>query len=177
MAKPISYILAQFPYPSGTLHMGHLRIYTISDTIARFTAKKNQVLHPFGWDAFGLPAENAALDNSTLPHTWTENNIESMRRQIDSFNLRIDWDRELSTANPSYYTHTQQLFIDLWRDGLVERKEALVNWDPVDQTVLANEQVDCNGRAERSGALVVQKKLKQWFFKITAYADVCFMIT
>ncbi|KAI8918624.1 leucyl-tRNA synthetase [Powellomyces hirtus] len=166
------YVLSMFPYPSGTLHMGHVRIYTIADVIARF--KKLQgfnVIHPMGWDSFGLPAENAAIDNGVHPGDWTQTNIAKMKVQMESMGTAYDWSRELSTCDPSYYRWTQKLFLDLYKEGLIYQKEALVNWDPVDQTVLANEQVDANRRAERSGALVEKRFLKQWFIRITDCAE------
>ncbi|TPX65274.1 leucine---tRNA ligase [Spizellomyces sp. 'palustris'] len=152
--------------------MGHVRVYTIADVIARFkTMQSLQVLHPMGWDAFGLPAENAAIDHGVHPRSWTDSNIKRMKHNMRIMGTSFDWSRELSTCNPSYYRWTQHLFLRLYRAGLVYQKEAVVNWDPVDQTVLANEQVDASGRAERSGALVEKRKLKQWFLRITAFAD------
>ncbi|KAI8324649.1 leucyl-tRNA synthetase [Martensiomyces pterosporus] len=161
-----------FPYPSGVLHMGHVRVYTISDTLSRFyrmTGK--QVVHPMGWDAFGLPAENAAIERGIAPEEWTRRNIGVMKEQLSKILTDFDWDRELATCDPGYYKWTQHLFLQLYKHDMVYRKEALVNWDPIDQTVLANEQVDKNGRSWRSGAVVEQRKLKQWFAKITSYAD------
>jgi leucyl-tRNA synthetase len=166
-----SYVLEMFPYPSGRIHMGHVRNYTMGDVLARFRrAQGYNVLHPMGWDAFGLPAENAARDKGVNPRTWTYENIDAMRTQLKSIGLAIDWSREFATCDPSYYKHQQALFLDFFEAGLVYRAEADVNWDPVDGTVLANEQV-IEGRGWRSGALVERKKLAQWFFKITDYSD------
>jgi leucyl-tRNA synthetase len=169
--KPKAYVLEMFPYPSGRIHMGHVRNYTMGDVIARFRrAQGYNVLHPMGWDAFGLPAENAAREKGVHPRAWTYANIEAMRAQLKQMGLAIDWSREFATCDPSYYARQQQLFLDFFRLGLVYRSEADVNWDPVDQTVLANEQV-IEGRGWRSGALVERRKLAQWFFKITHFAD------
>ena len=165
------YCLEMFPYPSGKIHMGHVRNYTIGDILARF--KKLQgynVLHPMGWDSFGMPAENAARQNKLDPKTWTEKNIENMKSQLKKLGLSIDWDREISTCSEDYYKHQQEFFLELYDKGLVYRKENYVNWDPVDQTVLANEQV-IDGKGWRSGALVERKKLNQWFFNITKFSE------
>ncbi|EXJ85540.1 leucyl-tRNA synthetase [Capronia coronata CBS 617.96] len=167
------YVLPMFAYPSGSLHMGHLRVYTISDVIARYRRMRgNEVLHPTGWDAFGLPAENAAIERGIDPAIWTEENIAKMKRQLQSMNTSFDWDAEISTSSPSFYKHTQAIFLKLYQRGLAYQAEALVNYDPVDKTVLANEQqVDSHGRSWRSGALVQQIKLRQWFFRITEYRE------
>ena len=160
-----------FPYPSGNIHMGHVRNYVIGDICARYhKLKGDEVIHPMGWDAFGLPAENAAIQYGTHPQDWTLSNIQSMKAQLQELDLDLDWDRELATCNQEYYKHQQELFIDLYNAGLAYKKDALVNWDPVDQTVLANEQV-IDGKGWRTGATVEQKKLSQWFFKITHYAE------
>ncbi|MDA9814809.1 leucine--tRNA ligase [Candidatus Pelagibacter sp.] len=165
------YCLEMFPYPSGKIHMGHVRNYTIGDVLARFKSLQGfNVLHPMGWDSFGMPAENAARQNKLDPKTWTESNIESMKLQLKRLGLSIDWDREISTCTPEYYKHQQKFFLELYDKGLVYRKEQYVNWDPVDQTVLANEQV-VDGKGWRSGAIVERKKLNQWFFKITKFSD------
>jgi leucyl-tRNA synthetase len=170
-ALPKCYVLEMFPYPSGRIHMGHVRNYTMGDVIARFKrAQGFNVLHPMGWDAFGLPAENAAREKSVHPREWTYANIAAMREQLKAMGLAIDWSREFATCDPSYYAQQQKLFLDFYRMGLVYRAEADVNWDPVDQTVLANEQV-IEGRGWRSGAIVERRKLSQWFFRITAFAD------
>ncbi|MEZ5843362.1 MAG: leucine--tRNA ligase [Hyphomicrobiaceae bacterium] len=170
-SKPKSYVLEMFPYPSGRIHMGHVRNYTMGDVLARTKrAKGFNVLHPMGWDAFGMPAENAAMERKTHPGTWTYANIDAMKAQLKSMGLAIDWEREFATCNVDYYKHQQQLFLDMLAKGLAYRKSSKVNWDPVDMTVLANEQV-IEGRGWRSGALVEQRELTQWFFRITAYAD------
>ncbi len=160
-----------FPYPSGNIHMGHVRNYVIGDVCARYhKLKGDQVIHPMGWDAFGLPAENAAIQFKTHPQDWTLTNIKNMKSQLQKLNLDLDWDRELATCNEDYYRHQQELFIDLYNAGLAYKKDAVVNWDPIDQTVLANEQV-IDGRGWRTGAPVEKKNLSQWFFKITDYAE------
>ena len=169
--KPKSYVLEMFPYPSGRIHMGHVRNYTMGDVLTRYRRMKGmEVLHPMGWDAFGMPAENAAMEKKVHPGGWTRDNIATMRAQLKRLGLAIDWSRELATCEPDYYGHEQALFLDLFANGLVYRKESTVNWDPVDMTVLANEQV-IDGRGWRSGALVEKKKLNQWFLKITDFAD------
>ena len=165
------YCLSMFPYPSGKLHMGHVRNYTIGDVISRFKRMQGfNVLQPMGWDAFGLPAENAAIENNVSPKKWTNENIASMKVQLDALGLSYDWSREINTSSPDYFHWEQWFFIQLLEAGLVERKEAEVNWDPVDQTVLANEQV-IDGKGWRSGALIERKKINQYFLKITQYAD------
>jgi len=165
------YCLEMFPYPSGEIHMGHVRNYTIGDVIARFKYLNGfNVLHPMGWDSFGLPAENAAKENNLHPKDWTKKNISQMKRQLKMLGLSIDWDLEISTCEESYYKHQQELFIDFYEKGFVSRKENYVNWDPVEQTVLANEQV-IDGKGWRSGAIVERKKLAQWVFNITKFAD------
>jgi leucyl-tRNA synthetase len=169
--RPKYYVLEMFPYPSGRIHMGHVRNYTMGDVVARYKrAMGFNVLHPMGWDAFGMPAENAAMANKIHPKIWTYQNIAAMKAQLRSMGLSLDWKREIATCDPDYYQHQQRMFLDFWRAGLVERRKSKVNWDPVDQTVLANEQV-IEGRGWRSGALVEQRELTQWFFKITAYAQ------
>ncbi len=169
--KPKSYVLEMFPYPSGRIHMGHVRNYTMGDVLTRYRRMKGmEVLHPMGWDAFGMPAENAAMEKKVHPGGWTRDNIATMRAQLKRLGLAIDWSRELATCEPDYYGHEQALFLDLLKAGLVYRKESTVNWDPVDMTVLANEQV-IDGRGWRSGALVEKRKLNQWFLKITDFAD------
>ena len=165
------YVLAMFPYPSGQLHMGHVRNYSIVDAIARYQRMRGKsVLHPMGWDAFGLPAENAALKHGVAPAQWTFENIAHMRGQLKRLGLSYDWSREFATCTPEYYRWEQWLFLKLWEKGLVYQKESTVNWDPVDQTVLANEQV-VDGRGWRSGALVERREIRQWFLRITAYAE------
>jgi len=165
------YCLEMFPYPSGKIHMGHVRNYTIGDVLARFKSLQGyNVLHPMGWDSFGMPAENAARQNNLDPKTWTESNISNMKRQLKKLGLSIDWGREISTCSPEYYKHQQKFFLELYDKGLVYRKEEYVNWDPVDQTVLANEQV-IDGKGWRSGATVERKKLNQWFFNITKFSN------
>ena len=169
--RPKYYVLEMFPYPSGRIHMGHVRNYAMGDVVARYKrAKGFNVLHPMGWDAFGMPAENAAMANKTHPATWTYANIAAMRAQLKSMGLSLDWKREIATCDPSYYRHQQRMFLDFLKADLVTRKTAKVNWDPVDHTVLANEQV-IEGRGWRSGALVEQRELTQWFFKISDMAQ------
>ena len=169
--RPTYYVLEMFPYPSGRIHMGHVRNYTMGDVVARYKrARGFDVLHPMGWDAFGLPAENAAFERGVHPAEWTYANIATMRGQLRLMGLSIDWEREFATCHPGYYAHQQALFLDFFEAGLVERKEAWVNWDPVDRTVLANEQV-VDGRGWRSGALIEKRRLAQWFFRITRFAD------
>ena len=164
------YCLEMFPYPSGKIHMGHVRNYTIGDVLARYkTLKGFNVLHPMGWDSFGMPAENAARQNNLDPKNWTESNIKTMKSQLKQLGISIDWDREISTCSTDYYEHQQKLFLEFYDKGLVYRKENYVNWDPVDQTVLANEQV-IDGKGWRSGAVVERKKLNQWFFNITKFS-------
>ena len=170
-SKKKFYCLEMFPYPSGKIHMGHVRNYTIGDVLARFKNLQGfNVLHPMGWDSFGMPAENAARQNKLDPKTWTEKNISTMKSQLQKLGLSIDWDREISTCSPEYYKHQQKFFLDLYDKGLVYRKEQYVNWDPVDETVLANEQV-IDGKGWRSGAKVERKKLNQWFFNITKFSE------
>ena len=170
-SRPKYYVLEMFPYPSGRIHMGHVRNYTMGDVIARLKrAQGFNVLHPMGWDAFGLPAENAAIQKGVHPATWTYANIAEMRAQMKSIGCSLDWSREIATCDPAYYRHEQAMFLDMLERGLVYRKESWVNWDPVDQTVLANEQV-IDGRGWRSGAEVERRKLSQWFFRITAFAE------
>jgi len=165
------YCLEMFPYPSGKIHMGHVRNYTIGDVLARFKMMKGyNVLHPMGWDSFGLPAENAAKENNLDPKTWTESNISTMKKQLKKIGLSIDWKREISTCSPEYYKHQQLFFLELYDKGLVYRKENYVNWDPIEQTVLANEQV-IDGKGWRSGVPVERKKLNQWFFNISKFSE------
>ncbi|CAA2101306.1 Leucine--tRNA ligase [Methylobacterium bullatum] len=169
--RPKYYVLEMFPYPSGRIHMGHVRNYAMGDVVARYKrAKGFAVLHPMGWDAFGLPAENAAMERKVNPREWTYANIATMRGQLQSMGLSLDWSREIATCDPDYYKHQQRMFLDFLDKGLVTRRTAKVNWDPVDHTVLANEQV-IDGRGWRSGALVEQRELTQWFFKITDFAQ------
>ncbi|MDT0509369.1 leucine--tRNA ligase [Novosphingobium sp. MMS21-SN21R] len=169
--KPRSYVLEMFPYPSGRIHIGHVRNYTMGDVLARYKRMRgHEVLHPMGWDAFGMPAENAAMEKGVHPGGWTRDNIANMKAQLKRLGFALDWSREIATCEPEYYGHEQALFLDLYAAGLVYRKESSVNWDPVDMTVLANEQV-IDGRGWRSGALVEKRKLSQWFLKITDFAD------
>ncbi|HEX4738230.1 MAG TPA: leucine--tRNA ligase [Allosphingosinicella sp.] len=170
-ARPRSYVLEMFPYPSGRIHMGHVRNYTMGDVLARYRRMKGfEVLHPMGWDAFGMPAENAAMEKKVHPGDWTWSNIDTMRAQLKRLGFALDWSREFATCDPAYYGHEQALFLDLFEAELVYRKQSEVNWDPVDMTVLANEQV-IDGRGWRSGALVERRKLSQWFLKITDFAE------
>ena len=165
------YVLEMFPYPSGKIHMGHLRNYTIGDVTARFYKLNGfNVLHPMGWDSFGMPAENAAIENNVNPKDWTENNIKSMKSQLMRIGLSIDWEREISTCDPAYFKHQQRIFIEFFKNGLVYKKDSFVNWDPVDKTVLANEQV-IDGKGWRSGAIVEKKKLSQWFLNISKFSE------
>ena len=165
------YVLEMFPYPSGKIHMGHVRNYTLGDVVARYKKMRGyNVLHPMGWDAFGLPAENAALTERKHPEKWTYQNIKTMKSQLLQMGLSLDWDREIATCHPDYYKHEQKFFIDMFKAGLAYKKEAQVNWDPVDKTVLANEQV-IDGKGWRSGATVEKKNLSQWFLKISKYSD------
>ena len=169
--RPKYYVLEMFPYPSGRIHMGHVRNYTMGDVVARFKrARGFNVLHPMGWDGFGMPAENAAMEKGVHPAKWTYQNIAAMREQIKGLGLAIDWDREIATCDPEYYRHEQKMFLDFLENGLAYRRDSWVNWDPVDHTVLANEQV-IDGRGWRSGAVVERRKLSQWFFRITDFAD------
>ena len=169
--KPRSYVLEMFPYPSGRIHIGHVRNYTMGDVLARYKRMTgHEVLHPMGWDAFGMPAENAAMEKGVHPGGWTRDNIANMKAQLKRLGFALDWSRELATCEPEYYGHEQTLFLDLYEAGLVYRKESSVNWDPVDQTVLANEQV-IDGRGWRSGALIEKREIPMYYFKITAYAD------
>ncbi|CAK7216257.1 coenzyme A transporter [Sporothrix bragantina] len=171
-SRPFKYVLPMFPYPSGNLHLGHLRVYAIADVVARFyRLRGHDVLLPMGWDSFGLPAENAAIARGIQPAKWTRDNILRMRAQLDRMNGSWDWSRQLSTCEPDFYKHTQRIFLMLHQRGLAYQAEAEVNYDPVDQTVLANEQVDAQGRSWRSGALVEKKLLKQWFLRISAYRE------
>ena len=170
-SKKKFYCLEMFPYPSGKIHMGHVRNYTIGDVLARVKAMQGyNVLHPMGWDSFGLPAENAAKQNNLEPKTWTESNIKIMKSQLKKMGLSLDWDREISTCSEDYYKHQQLFFLELYEKGLVYRKENYVNWDPVEQTVLANEQV-IDGKGWRSGEPVQRKKLNQWFFNISKFSE------
>lgn len=169
--RPKYYVLEMFPYPSGRIHIGHVRNYTLGDVLARYMrAKGHNVMHPMGWDAFGLPAENAAIERKVAPKAWTYDNIAAMRKQLQSIGLSLDWSREFATCDPGYYKHQQKLFNDFLRAGLAEREKRKINWDPVDMTVLANEQV-IDGRGWRSGAVVEQREMNQWVFKITKYSQ------
>ena len=169
--KETYYCLSMFPYPSGKLHMGHVRNYTIGDVISRYQRMLGKnVLQPLGWDAFGMPAENTAIDNNVAPAKWTYENIDYMKTQLKSLGLAIDWSREITTCKPDYYRWEQWLFTRLFEKGVIYRKNGTVNWDPVDQTVLANEQV-IDGRGWRSGALIEKREIPMYYFKITAYAD------
>ena len=168
--KPKSYVLEMFPYPSGRIHIGHVRNYTMGDVLARYkTMRGHEVLHPMGWDAFGMPAENAAMEKGVHPGGWTRGNIANMKAQLKRIGFALDWNREFATCDPEYYGHEQALFIDMFNAGLVYRKESTVNWDPVDMTVLANEQV-IDGKGWRSGAEVERRELTQWFFKISDFS-------
>ncbi|MCP1847538.1 MULTISPECIES: leucine--tRNA ligase [unclassified Bradyrhizobium] len=169
--RPKYYVLEMFPYPSGRIHIGHVRNYTLGDVLARFMrARGYNVLHPMGWDAFGLPAENAAIERKVAPKAWTYDNIAAMKKQLRSIGLSLDWSREFATCDPGYYKHQQKMFLDMLRAGLAEREKRKLNWDPVDMTVLANEQV-IDGRGWRSGAVVEQREMSQWVFKITKYSQ------
>src|SRR5487761_1900304 len=169
--KPKYYCLSMFPYPSGKLHMGHVRNYTIGDVLSRYHHMKGyNVMQPMGWDAFGLPAENAAMANNVPPAVWTYSNIEYMKQQLKSLGLGVDWSREVTTCKPDYYRWEQWLFTRLFQKGVIYKKTAVVNWDPLDNTVLANEQV-IDGRGWRSGALVEKRDIPMYFFRITQYAD------
>src|SRR6266404_6599641 len=170
-AKQKFYCLCMFPYPSGKLHMGHVRNYTIGDVLSRFMRMNGRnVLQPMGWDAFGLPAENAAMANKVPPAKWTRNNIATMKSQLQSLGFALDWSRELATCDPAYYKWNQWLFVRMFKKGLAYKKTGVVNWDPVDQTVLANEQV-IEGRGWRTGALVEKREIPMYFLRITAYAE------
>src|ERR1700719_3271041 len=170
-ARPKYYVLEMFPYPSGKLHVGHVRNYTIGDLVARYRrAQGFNVLHPMGWDAFGLPAENAAMAEKIHPAVWTRENIATMRAQLQRMGFAYDWSREVATCEPEYYRHEQKMFLDFLAAGLAYRKESWVNWDPVEKTVLANEQV-IDGRGWRSGAVVEKRLLAQWFLRITAFTE------
>src|SRR5690606_19803828 len=169
--RPRYYVLEMFPYPSGRIHMGHVRNYTMGDVLARYKrARGFNVLHPMGWDAFGLPAENAAIERGVHPGTWTRQNIAAMKAQLKAIGLGLDWSREIATCDVAYYHQQQKLFLDFLAAGLVARKQSKVNWDPVDMTVLANEQV-IDGRGWRSGAPVEQRELTQWFLKVSDYSE------
>ena len=170
--RPRKYVLDMFPYPSGDLHMGHAEVYALGDVVARYWRLQGfQVLHPIGWDSFGLPAENAAIKRGVDPREWTYSNIDQQKASMKRYAASFDWSRVLHTSDPEYYKWNQWLFLKMYEKGLAYRKDSWVNWDPVDQTVLANEQVLPDGTSDRSGAMVVKKKLTQWYFKITDYAD------
>ncbi|HVB17748.1 MAG TPA: class I tRNA ligase family protein, partial [Stellaceae bacterium] len=170
-SRPKYYVLEMFPYPSGKLHVGHVRNYTMGDLVARYRrAQGFNVLHPMGWDAFGLPAENAAIAGNAHPATWTSENITAMRGQLQRMGFAYDWSREIATCHPEYYPHEQKMFLDFLAADLAYRKESWVNWDPVENTVLANEQV-IDGRGWRSGAVVEKRLLAQWNLRITAFSD------
>ena len=170
-SKPKFFCMSMLPYPSGALHMGHVRNYTIGDVISRYQRMNGRnVLQPMAWDAFGLPAENAAIKNNTAPAKWTYANIDHMRTQLQTMGYAIAWTREFATCRPDYYVHEQRMFVRLFKKGIAYRKQSVVNWDPVDQTVLAKEQV-IDGRGWRTGALVEKREIPQWFLKITAYAQ------
>ncbi|MBT3901830.1 MAG: class I tRNA ligase family protein, partial [Pelagibacteraceae bacterium] len=165
------YVLEMFPYPSGKIHMGHVRNYTLGDVVARYKKLKGfNVMHPMGWDAFGLPAENAAITEKKNPEDWTYKNIQTMKGQLKSMGFSFDWKKELATCHPDYYKHEQGFFIEMFKKGLAYKKESEVNWDPVDETVLANEQV-IDGRGWRSGAVIEKKHLSQWFLKTSKYSE------
>src|SRR3974390_443020 len=169
--RPKYYVLEMFPYPSGRIHMGHVRNYAMGDVVARYKRAMNfSVLHPMGWDAFGMPAENAAMERKVHPKAWTYQNIAAMKAQLKSMGLSLDWQREIATCDPRYYKHKQKMFLDFLRAGLAERKLGKVNWDPVDQTVLANEQV-IDGRGSRSDDIVVQRELPPGEFAITRFSE------
>jgi len=169
--KPKYYVLEMFPYPSGKIHMGHVRLYTMGDVIARYKrAQGFNVLHPIGWDAFGLPAENAAREHGVHPAHWTRDNISVMRTQLKRLGFSFDWSRELATCDPNYYKHQQNLFLDFWEQGFIKRRYGWVNWDPIEKSVLANEQVE-DGRGWRSGALIERRQLTQWFLSISEMAE------
>src|SRR5437868_13035804 len=170
-ARPKYYVLEMSPYPSGRIHMGHVRNSTLGDVVARYKrARGFEMLHPMGWDAFGLPAENAAIQSGKHPRDWTYKNIAEMRDQLKPMGLSFDWSREIATCDPGYYRHEQKMFLEFLEKGLAYRRSAMVNWDPVENTVLANEQV-IDGRGWRSGALVEKRRLSQWFLRITEFAD------
>ncbi|GMA96561.1 hypothetical protein GCM10025881_33850 [Pseudolysinimonas kribbensis] len=171
-SRPRKYVLDMFPYPSGDLHMGHAEAFAFGDIVARYWRQQGfNVLHPIGWDSFGLPAENAAIKRGIDPREWTYANIAQQKASFQKYGNSFDWNRELHTSDPEYYKWNQWLFLKLYEKGLAYRKDSWVNWDPVDQTVLANEQVLPDGTSERSGAVVIKKKLTQWYFRITDYAD------